>query len=288
MKSFNKVEMKGRLYTYALEEKDTDNGDTAITGTITMEVDDKGTTAEARFYATPLYSSGKVNKTYTVLEGILAGNYKTVVEYGEEADWLGMSGNIDVSYFGGRDGAKTADDLVRSQKIRGSFLNQNPKREYTNKWNCDMYITRVQDIEADEERGFDRYVKVIGYIVDDYRKQLNEVVFEARNAAAMNYIMTLPVEGGQPYAVAVWGGILNSMVKSIKKSAFGEDEVQEFETKRWAISGMAQEPYEFGDESVMTESEWKEYMDNLGEAKKKEVEKAASDGAAGNKPNLAF
>ena len=41
MKSYNNFDMKGRLYSYSLEEKDTDKG-TAIAGEVTLEVDDKG------------------------------------------------------------------------------------------------------------------------------------------------------------------------------------------------------------------------------------------------------
>lgn len=288
MKSYNQMSMKGKLHSYALEDRDTDNGP-AISGTVTLQVDEAGATVEARFYATPTYSSGKVNRTYNMLEDIMSGNYKTVVDDGvDEADFLAMTGNIDVSYFKPRDGkVESVDDLARSQKMRGSFLNANRRKEYENKWNCDLYIKRVDDIEADEERGLDRYVRIYGYIVDDYRKQVNEVQFDARTAAAMNYLLSLPLDGEYPYAVSTWGAISAIERKSIKKNAFGSDEVQTYETKSWTISGMNPEPYEFGADNVMTIPEWTECYDNLQKAKAAELEREDTNGGS-SKPKLAF
>lgn len=290
MKSFNQMEAKGMLHSYALEERDTDTG-TAIMGTVTLQVDNDGTLVEGRYYATPQYSSGKVNRTYGVLEDIMTANYKTVVDDGE-GDWLGLSGNIDVSYFAGRNGAvKTIDDLVRSQKMRGSFINMNKKKEFSNKWNCDLYITKIDDVEADPEKGTEAFVRVRGYIVDDYRKRLDEVAFEARNAAAMNYIRSLPASVSEPYAVGAWGSLLETKVKSIKKSAFGDDEIREFDRQTWTITGMSPEPYSFGEEGIMTPAEWKQCKDGLDENKKAiliKIQSGGDEGATGGATKLAF
>lgn len=288
MKSYNQIDMRGKIYSHALEERDTGKGP-AIMGTVTLQVDEQGTTVEGRFYANQTYSSGSPNRTYGVLEDLMNGEYKTVLDDGqEEADWLSMTGNIDVSYFKGRDGAaKSVDDLARSQKIRGSFLNANKKHEYKNRWNCDMYITKIDDVEADEERGIDRFVRVRGYVVDEFREMLNEVAFEAHSPAAMNYILGITASIDQPYAVKMWGSRDVVTMKSVKKNAFDEDEINEYEVNKWTITGMDPDAYPFGDESVMTVDNWKEFMGNLNNHKE-EILEGNDDKNSGNKPKLSF
>lgn len=270
MKSANKVDMRGKVYSYNLEEKTTDKGD-AIAGTVTVQVDEDGTTVEGRFFAYPKYNSGSTNRTYSVLEDMMNGNYKTVTEDGvDEADWIAMTGSIDISYFVAKgNSAKSIDDLTRAQKIRGGFLNANKKKEYLNKWSVDMYITQIEDIEANEERGTDRFVKVKGYLVDTYNERLNEVQFEAHSAGAINYIIGLTADINNPYPVAVWGRYQIFTSKVVKKTAFGdgEDDVTEYTSARWVITGMDPDGYTFGDESVMKVEEWKEYMNALNKHK---------------------
>ena len=45
MRTYNAIDMKGRLFNYNLEVKDFDKGE-AITGTVSLEVDDKGTVVD--------------------------------------------------------------------------------------------------------------------------------------------------------------------------------------------------------------------------------------------------
>lgn len=281
MKSYNNVDMKGRLYSYNLEEKDTDKG-TAIAGEVTLQVDEDGTQATARFYANPTYKSGKANRTYGVLEDMMAGNFKTVVDDGDEADWFGISGSIDVSYFPPRDGgAKEIEDLVRSQKIRGSFLNANNDHKYQNKWKIDMLICRIDDVEADEEKGFPHMVRVSGYLVDDYNERVMGVQFQARKEAAMNYILGLTASWENPYYVSIWGELLRVTRTIVRKNAFGEDEHDNYDSTVWAITGMSPDAYVFGDESAMTVDQYKELRDNLDEFRKTRLEKEDSDARSG-------
>lgn len=285
MKSYNAFDMKGRLYAYALEEKDTDKG-TAISGTVTLEVDKNGTTVEAKFFAYPTYNSGKVNRTHGMLEDMMAGNFKTVVDDGDDADWLGMTGNIDVSYFVPRDGAKDIDEMARSQKLRGSFLNANKKHEYCNKWKLDMLICAVRDVEEDAERQTPHFVRVTGYLVDDFRERVLGCEFDAFKQAAMNYILGLPVSYEQPYFVSVWGEIVKMNRLVVRKNAFGEDEKNEYESTRWGITGMNPDAYEFGDPSAITVEQYKEYRDNLDEYRKERLDADKSDSDSGS--GLAF
>lgn len=275
MRAYNGIEMKGRLYDYALESRDTDKGE-AIMGTVTLQVDDKGTLATVRFYASPKYGSGKPNRTYNILDEMIAGNYLTVVNDGDEADWLAVTGKVDVNYFVGRNGAKTIDDLASAQQIRGLFINANNKREYQNKWKVDVLITGVAEVEANPEKGYDRYVNVSGYIVDDYNERLLNIHFDARKEAAINYMLGLTVSTKEPVFTSAWGQLLKVSTKKVNKNVFGageDDDVRETENTRWVVTGMG-EPYNFGDEADMSVETYEEYRKNLNDFKQKKLDEA--------------
>ena len=279
MKNYNTFDMQGRLYSYSLEVKDTDNGE-AISGEVTLEVDKEGNRATVKMFARPTFKNGKTNRTYGMLEDMMAGNYTTVVEDADNADWFGLTGNIDVSYFAPKDGgAKDVDELARSQKLRGSFLNQNRDHKYKNRWNLDMLITRVDDVDADEEKHTPHMVRVMGYAIDDYNERLNEVVFEARKEAAMNYILGLPVSYDAPYFVRVWGEMLKISRIVVHKNAFGDDETNEYDSFRWAINGMNPEAYEFGDESAISKETYDSYREALKEHKESKLDDNSGNNA---------
>lgn len=255
MKTYNNIEMKGRLYSHNLEVKDFDKGE-AITGTITLEVDKNGTTVDIQMFARPTYNSGKKNNTYTVLDDIMAGNYRMVTTDGDEAEWLAVTGNLDVSYYPARNGGGDEEfGLSRGMRLRGAFINQNRKQEYKNRWTLDMLITQVVEVEADTEKNLPRMARVNGYFVDDYNQRLMEVGFQARKAGAIDYLLGLPASFETPYYVSIWGERQITKRAVVKKNAFGEDEVKEFDNATWAVTGMSTDPYTFGEDITTDEYE---------------------------------
>lgn len=284
MKDYNKIEMKGRLYNHKLEVKDTDKGE-AIAGDVILEVDENGTQAVGRFFAYPTYNNGKTNRTYGMLEDIMTGNTKNIVDDGDDADWLAFTGSVDISYFVPREGAKDIDELNRSQKIRGQFINANRNKEYKNHWKCDLLVTKVRDVEADPERGTPHFAEVTGYIVDSYNERVVQARFNAYSDAAINFILNIPASYDAPHFVSVAGGLLRTATKVVVKSAFGDDEVNETIRTNWSLTFMALEPYAFGDESVMSKEKYNEYRDNLDAFKREILEKKQDDGPGAN---LAF
>ena len=276
MQSYNNVSMMGKLYNYKLEERQGDNG-SYIFGTVTLEVDDKGTRVDAQFFATPTYKSGKPNRTYTVLEEMLSGNYNTVVDNGDECDWFDFSGaSIDSSYFASQ---REQGEVASAQRIRGAFINANRSHKFGNKWKLDFVITQIQDVEADEEKHYPRYVKVSGYSVNDYAGRVDEVRFQARDEAAMNYISGLTATPNEPYFVSTWGEIRNVISTSVTKNAFGEDEVREYTNTQWVITGMAPDCYEMFEEYPAFKAELE---------KTKAAALEASSTAEGGKDDLPF
>lgn len=283
MRTYNAIDMKGRLYDHNLEVKDFEKGE-AITGTITLEVDDKGTLVTIRMFARPFYNNGKVNRTYDVLSNIMDGEYHTVSHDNDSADWLAVTGSIDVSYYPAKNGGGDEEyGLSRSTQIRGAFINDNRKKEYRNRWTLDLLIAKVDEIEADPEKNLARMARVRGYFIDDYAKRVNEVVFDVRKPKAIDYLLTLPVSYDAPYFCSCWGE--RKIVKRVvtKKNVFDEDEIIEFENQSWELTGMSPDAYEFGDESAISAKTYSEYRDNL--TKHKE-EKSAKGGDEDD--NLAF
>lgn len=285
MKKYNAIDMKGRLYDYNLEATENKKGD-AVMGSIKIEVDADGTVAELRFYVNEMTNAGKKNRTFDMLTEILAGNYRTVVNDGDEASWLALTGSIDVSYFKGRN--NTDGELARSQKIRGGFINDNKDKKYCNKWKLDYIITDVTEIEADEEKQLDRFVKLTGFLVDDYNERLMEVQVEARAEKAIEYILgNISPSVDNPYFVSTWGVLQKVSRLVVKKNAFGEDEKEEYDSTKWAITGMNPEPYDIGDEAVLGLEVYEALREALAAHKEEKLNAEDEDGDSG-KPALAF
>lgn len=293
MKNYNAVNLTGRIYDYNLEDNTNNDGDPIIRGKVTLEVDDAGTTVDVDVYASETFTSGDANPLYALLQDIMTGNLKTLMSNGDEADWLSTSGEINVGYFKGRDGG---DEAARSQKVP-SRLKTARTRKYNNDWKVDMLITRIDDIEADIEKGTKASVKVTGYAVncknvkDGNRwvkdpQKLVEVQFYATAEKAMEYIRGLPASNDTPYFVRVWGGFASTSRTLIQKNAFGEDMKTEYKNTSWNITGMEPEPYAFGEENVMTQEEFDDLKTALNDFIAEKMEKAeASDDTA---PELAF
>lgn len=281
MKSYNNVDMKGRLYNFALQTISTDKGD-ALSGDVMLEVDADGTIVTIRYFGYPVYNNGKVNKTYGVLDEMVAGNYKTVVDNGDDADWLACTGSIDIGYFVAKN--NTDDELARAQKIRGAFINANNDKAYNNKWKLDLLITNISEVDADEEKQLPRYVKVGGYLIDGYNERLMEVQFQARTEKSMDYILGLEASYDNPYFVGTWGKIDKIKRLVVHKNAFGEDATDEYSSTQWVITGMNPQSHDFGDEAAMTTDDYAAYRIKLEEYKEEQKNKDTDE----TKPALAF
>jgi len=260
MKNFNSIDFKGRLFDYTLEERTGDYG-VAIAGELTIEVDADGTLANARFFAKPKFNSGKANSTYAVLDAMMSGEYQTVKENGEAADWIAITGSVDVNYFVSKQ--SNDGEIARAQKVRGGFIKPNREKRYANKWKTDLLVTSITDVEADVERGLDRFLRVKGFIVDDYNKRLAEIQVQVRAEKAINYIAGLEASIAQPYFVSTWGALMQVKRLVVTKNAFGEDEENEFSNIQWVVTGMNPEAYIFGDESAITNEDYETFRANL-------------------------
>lgn len=255
-----------------------------IAGTILVAVDEEGLNIiPVHFtYVTKTYSSGKENRTYGVLEQIL-GSGKTWTSVGKEnALKVRIDASLALNEFYAQDGS-----LVAAKRNEGSFVNivngpMSPVSEH-NRFTTDMVITNVTHVDADEEKNVTEHAVVRGCVFD-FRNAILPVEFLIRNAQGMKYFEGLDANDSNPVYTKVWGKINCSSVTYEEKteSAFGEPIVntRTRRTREWEITGAAEEPFNFGDEGVLTVEELTKAMQDrqvhLADVKKRADDYAAS------------
>lgn len=269
MKLKNECHIEGYLYEHALEkkvsgEKSKNPGTEFISGTISIATDeDILNIVPVHFtYVTALTASGKPNATFATLSNIVDGTYDTVMNGGKDnAAKIRVDSAIGLNeFYSDRNGQ---EELVSTKRNEGGFVHlvtdglvDDVKNRNTFK--CDMLITNVRHIDADEEKNLPEKAIVRGAIFD-FRKSLLPVEFTAVNPGAINYFEGLDASNSNPVFTQIWGRqVSETIVRTItEESAFGDPHVREVKSNRkdWVITGARPEPYEWDDESTLTAAE---------------------------------
>ena len=286
-KMINSEKIEGRLYTHNLTIKQVQNkesknyGTDFISGTVDIATDEELLNViQVHFtYVTETTSSGKVNQTYVNLKKIIEGA-KTVVSDGpEEAMKLKVDTALTLNDFYNNNG-----DLVSTKVNEGGFVTilngELSPEEERNTFTVDMLITSVIRTEADPEKNIEKdYLTVKGAIFN-FRNNLLPVDFKVTNEQGMEYFESLDASQSNPVFTKLWGKIKSAnIVNEVKEdTAFGEAAVRTYtkKVKEWVITGSAKEPYDFGDESVLTADELTKAMQDrellLADTKKRNEE----------------
>lgn len=269
MKVKNETHIEGYLYEHNLEkkvsgEKSKNPGTEFISGTISIATDeDILNIVPIHFtYVTALTASGKPNATFATLSNIVDGTYDTVMNGGKDnAAKIRVDSAIGLNeFYSDRNGQ---EELVSTKRNEGGFVHlvtdglvDDVKNRNTFK--CDMLITNVRHIDADEEKNLPEKAIVRGAIFD-FRKSLLPVEFTAVNPGAINYFEGLDASNANPVFTQIWGRqVSETVVRTItEESAFGDPHVREVKSNRkdWVITGARPEPYEWDDESTLTAAE---------------------------------
>lgn len=267
-KIINTIELSGKLYEHALEKKvsgpnSKNPGTEYITGTISVATDEKClNVVQVHYtYVTATTKGGKANSTFTTLAGIIDGKYKTVMGDGEE-NAVGVRINTSIGlneFYTERNGTV---ELVSTKRNEGGFIhinNKNEPLEYKNLFTCDLLITNVRHIDANEEKGLPDKAIVKGAIFNDFNKTLMPVEFSAINPGAIDYFEGLNASSSNPTFTKLWGTQVNETVVTTitQENAFGEPLVRPVKSSRrdWIITGADPEPYDWNDESTLTAAE---------------------------------
>lgn len=259
-KMTNSTHLEGYLYSHNLELRVSGPqskvpGTEFVKGTLDVLTDDALNVVPVSFsYVTAKFNSGKPNTTFTTLMNIIKGELKNYVDAGTDAAKLRIDTALGLNDF------YNADSELISYKINdGGFVHVIPTfGEPRNHFEVDMLITNVVFKEGDPDKETTDMVVVKGATFN-FMGSLLPVDFTVREAGGMKFFQNLEVSNSEPIFMKVWGKILCSTVttETAEASAFGEDAVKVSTRKlrEWVITGASQEPYDFGDEAVLTSAD---------------------------------
>ena len=296
-KMTNTTHIEGLLYEHKLELRESgpnskNPGTKFIMGTVDIATDDACTNiVSVHFtYVTATTAKGATNATFTTLSNIVDGKYGSVMANGKEnAAKLRIDSALGLNeFYTDRNGQ---EELVSAKRNEGGFVHVADSlaedETMRNTFKCDMLITGVKEVEADEEKKLPAKAVVRGAIFD-FRGALMPVEFSAVNPNAIKYFVGLGASNATPTFTCVWGRqVSETIVREIRtESAFGEDEVREVKNTRkdFVITGASKEPYAWDDESTLTANEVAEAVANretyLATIKQRQDEYKASKNAA--------
>ena len=296
-KMINTTHIEGLLYEHKLELRESgpnskNPGTKFIMGTVDIAIDDACTNiVPVHFtYVTATTAKGATNATFTTLMNIVDGKYGTVMANGKEnAVKLRIDSALGLNeFYSDRNGK---EELVSAKRNEGGFVHVadslSEDETLRNTFKCDILITGVKEVEADEEKNLPAKAIVRGAIFD-FRGALLPVEFSAVNAGAIDYFLGLDASNANPTFTCVWGRqISETVVKQLRtESAFGEDEIREVKNTRkdFVITGASKEPYVWDDESSLTAVEVADAVANretyLATIKQRQDEYKASKSAA--------
>ena len=267
-KMTNTTHIEGLLYEHKLELRESgpnskNPGTKFIMGTVDIATDDACTNiVSVHFtYVTATTAKGATNATFTTLMNVVDGKYGTVMANGKEnAAKLRIDSALGLNeFYTDRNGQ---EELVSAKRNEGGFVHVADSlaedEAMRNTFKCDMLITGVKEVEADEEKKLPAKAIVRGAIFD-FRGALMPVEFSAINPNAIKYFLSLDASNANPTFTCVWGRqVSETIVREIRtESAFGEDEVREVKNTRkdFVITGASKEPYAWDDMSTLTAAE---------------------------------
>ena len=294
-KMFNATHIEGALYQHDLTlkvsgENSKNPGTEFISGNIEIATDDAGINiVPVHFtYVTATTSKGTANATFNVLKNIIDGVYKTVMTDGaNNATIVRVDSAIGLNeFYSDRNGQ---EELISVKRNEGGFVHVAPSmtadENARNTFDCDIIITNVRHIDADDEKNTPEKAIIKGAIFN-FRKDLLPVEFSVLNPRAIAYFEDLGASGSNPVFTRIKGRqISESITRTVtEESAFGEPSVREYTSTRkdFVVTWAAKEEYVWDDESTILASELKEAMAAreiaLAEMKKRSDDYKASQG----------
>lgn len=265
----NITNIAGLLYEHDLQKKVTGEnsknpGTEFITGTVSIATDDACLNiVPVHFtYVTATTSKGKPNATFATLSNIIDGNYPMVMTVGADgAAKVRINSSIGLNeFYSNRNGE---EELVSVKRNEGGFIHIDNTPLPTDKFqrcgfDCDILITNVRHVDADEERQTPEKAIVKGALFNDYNKTLIPVEFSVLKPGAISYFESLEASSKNPTFTQVKGYQVNTSVERqvVEKGAFGDSvKTVKSSNKDWVIDWAAVEPHLWDDESTLTAAE---------------------------------
>lgn len=268
----NKANVDGIVYEHKLRLKEcgpnTKNpGQQFITGDVTVAVsDDMLTTVPVNFgFITEFFNkknddgTPKRNTTFDLLKRLIDNN-ETIANpaYGKNgALRISIQGEVECNDFCLRD----SGELVAQRRLRGVFAHVgSPTDKMGATFETDMLIKSYTEREMEDE---ENYGILDGYVFN-WRNDFMPVTYNVRIPAAMKYFDKADISQAEPLLTRLQGKIVSNTVERTveEEGAFGEPIVKSTSStfRSWDIFFAAKDPYEFGEDEVMTKNDIKAGM----------------------------
>ena len=262
-KMINKSHIEGLLYESTLEERvagenAANPGAKYISGNVSVQVaEDNVITIDV--FESEITKKKTANQKYPTLKTLMAA--PSVVNGGVDN---AVKVRID-SALALNDWYRPDGELVSSIRNFNGFIHiVTDKINPSSTFEVDMLIVSSTDEmqkNADGDMEPTGSLILNGYIFD-YANKILPVRLLVENKEGVKYFRDLE----NNTFTRVWGNMITQTVKTtqVEKSAFGADKVVEYVNtrKKYVVTGVAAEPYDFGDESVLSVAEVKEALAN--------------------------
>lgn len=262
-KMVNKSHIEGLLYECTLEErvageKATNPGAKYISGKISVQVDEDNIVS-IDIFESEITKKKTANQKYPTLKTLMAA--PSVVNGGVDN---AVKVRID-SALALNDWYRPDGELVSSIRNFNGFIHiVTDKINPSSTFEVDMLIVSSTDEmqkNADGDMEPTGSLILNGYIFD-YAGKILPVKLLVENKEGVKYFRDLE----NNTFTRVWGNMITQTTTTtqVEKSAFGADKVVEYTNirKKYVITGVAAEPYDFGDEAVLSVAEVKEALAN--------------------------
>lgn len=245
----NEVKLEGYLYQFNLEKKiAAKTGTPYISGKVSIATDEACTNiVDVHYtYVTPVFKSGKENKTYAFLENLIDHPETTV-----------MGGSIATALKVATTGCGLAlnewydqtGTLISVLRNEGGFIGRTATFTSTpNLFTVDMVVTQAIEVEVPD--GEEPKTQIKG-IIFGYQNAIMPVSFVMYGQKTQEYWLSLGLSPKTPTLATVWGNIVSNEIKIRKETpnAFGEALVtEEVKTKKEYVVIGGHEPYGFDTE----------------------------------------
>lgn len=303
-KTKNAVYLEGYLYDHKLEKRVAgaqakNPGQEFIRGKIDVATDDKMTNIVSVYYTyvSPFTKAGKENTSFSTLANIISGVYPTVVNgNAQTAAKVRIDTSINVNdFYVERNGE---DTLVASKRNEDGFIHVindlNRNEALRNTFDVDIVITSVAHKDADEDRQLPAKAVVKGFVISNRGGKLVPADFSVLDQPGMDYFESLELSPKKPVFTKIKGSqISTTITNKIEEQGAWNTIVREVTSSRkdYAITWVAQDPYEWDTEDTMLQSELTNLISeremHLAEVKQSYMSRKTSNKVAPAKPAVA-
>lgn len=288
-KMLNKLTVIGRVYSIekvrkvAVKKEGPRKGQDFYEATLNIAIDEEGLSIVPVFfgYVFSKTKKGGDNKTFQILDKLVTEDITWSNSGKDAAPVVQIDGSLGVNDWYNYE----EKQIYSTQRNEGTFITLKSISDLPEniddraKFELDMVISKVTEIEGDEERDIKEHNKISG-VVFNFFKEMIPVTLSLYDEAGRNYFNSLDLSPKDPLFTKVYGAIQNltTMKKIEEETAWGGSIVKEIprNTKSWTLTNIKGEGYEIGEPNTITFDELKEASQNR-EIKLAEIKKNRED-----------